>query len=674
MVIEKIKSVFQSLGLVAMSQIQIRTVCPRDCYDSCHLVGELKKAENRVILKGDKKHPITQGFTCPRGAKDLDRAFSPERILFPYIRNKLNSEKCGEKCSWDDALALMTIELKRTLAQSGPKSVLHIEYAGNTGLLTWYFPQRIWNTLGATKTDYSICSKSGREALSLHYGSSHGIQLEELLKQKLIVFWGFNAAVSSPHIWRLARQAKERNHAKIVVVDPRINETAKHADIHLRPTPGTDVALAYGVARILIDQEFVHTSFLNDWTSGFDQFREEVESWSISQVEARTGIQDVKIEEFALAYGSLRPSVILIGLGMQKSLCGAEAVRAIGLLPPLIGLHRGFFYSNGNAYPINFNYLTGTSLTSTSHRVVSQIRLGRLIEKGEFNFIFIHNMNPALTLPNQSAVRKGLMRKDVFVVTHETHWSETTKYSDLVLPAPTYLEKEDLVIPWGHHYIQKSHPIIKPQGESRTEVWLMQQIAQRLGRKEQWLFEQPWHAIKIAIADSLAEGTFDDLQKGKTMRLQSKPINEYMTPSGKIEFFSSAAQSRGLNPLPVQLELQLAPEEFTLLNSALENYTHTQFQDIYGKIPAIVHIHPQDAKPLGIQEGAQIQLVNALGRIQVKAVITDAVPSRVLWSPRQFMGTRGEPQNCLTPDTPQIIGKGSVFNSTRVRIAKVITQ
>ena len=142
-------------------------------------------------------------------------------------------------------------------------------------MLTWYYPQRLWNALGATKTDYSICSHSGHVALSLHHGLSYGTQPEHFPNQKLILFWGFNAAVSSAHIWNLAQQARKGNRAKIVAIDPRVSETAKGADIHLQLNPGSDVALTYGVANALIDHGLVDEGFIAKWTQGYNHYQKE---------------------------------------------------------------------------------------------------------------------------------------------------------------------------------------------------------------------------------------------------------------------------------------------------------------------------------------------------------------------------------------------------------------
>ena len=264
-----------------------------------------------------------------------------------------------------------------------------------------------------------------------------------------------------------------------------------------------------------------------------------------------------------------------------------------------------------------------------------------------------------------------MLREDVFVVVHDTHWTETAKLADVVLPAQTYLEKEDLIIPSHHNYIRRSNPIIDSREESKTEIWVMHQLAKRLGRKEQWLYQPPWDAVQVALSEAFLNGSFDQVLAGGQAKLKMKPRNEYQTPSGKIEFYSSKARKLGLPPLPIQHDPPLGAEEFILLNSALRNYTHTQFQDVYGKIPAEVFIHPDDAETLGILEGDHIIVENEQGTVVAKPRISPDVSRGTLWAPRQFTGLKDQPQNCLIPDTVQQIGNGPIFNSTTVRISKI---
>lgn len=640
----------------------IETVCPRDCYDTCFMRVSIR--DNELIrTMGDKTNPVTQGFLCQRGYRDIERMQSPERILYPHTADSGSFERL----SWDDALSLLTEKLNSTLEKYGPRSCLQIVCAGNQGLFTSYLPQRLYYALGFTQTDESICSKSGHDALSLHYGLTYGADPDELSDKELTVYWGFNAAVSAPHLYALSVKARKKG-GVVIAVDPRKSETAGAADVWVQVNPGSDVALAYGILKYLIENGLTDSRFINTYTHGFDKLEEEVSQWSVDAIEKYTGTTWDTITELAELYSSHRKNVTMMGIGMQKSLHGAESVRAISFIPAVLGLHRGFYFSNCQRFYVDIPYVTGESLTDKKIRIVSQVALGKLLEKGEFTFVYIHNMNPAATLPNQKAVEKGLLRNDVFVVVHDTHWTETARHADLVLPAPTFLEKEDVVVSYSHKYVRKSNRVSEPLGESRSELWVTAQIADRLQVKEEWLQEDPWEVVGKAFRNALEEGDVHDLKKGVTITLKMKPKNEYQTLSGRIEFHPEVTEP-GITPLPKQY---LLPENgFVLLNSAAKNYTHTQFQDIHGAIPPIVFINLEDAREYNIHDTDIVELYNELGSIKLKAVISVAVPAGVLWAPRQGKDVEGSPQNSIMPDTTQEIGGGPVFNSTLVSIRKV---
>ena len=645
--------------------MRVPTVCPRDCYDTCSMVVEAR--EDRIIsVRGDRDNPVTRGFLCPRGVVDHIRMLRG-RILHPYIRV---GDKPGgrlRRTSWEKALRLVVERLRRTLEEYGPSSVLHVEYSGNMGLLTQYFPLRLWNALGASRTDYAICSASGHAALRLHYGSSHGLMPEELPGMRLIVFWGFNAAVSSPHLWSLALEARRRG-ALIAAVDPRRSETARLADLWLAPRPGSDAALAYGIAYQLIRRGYVDEDFIEKWGYGYEAYRERALQWDPGRVEEATGVEQRLVERLAEAYGERKPSATLIGFGAQKTVMGAETVRAVALLPALLGIHRGFYYSNSGAWLVDLGYLTGEALSPRKPRVVSQVALARHIAEGEFKFIYIYGTNPAATLPAQEMLRRGLARRDVFVVVHETHWNETTAYADVVLPAPTFLEKDDVVLSYSHSYVRLSRRVAEPLGESRSEVWVSRRLAELLEVKETWVYEDPWRALEKSMEGALENGDFKDLLEGRVLRLKARPRDEYPTPTGKIEFYSTRAEETGLDPLPSASTG--GGEGFTLLNSSHPLYTHTQFREVYGPIPPIVHINPSDAARLGIRDGDRVALYNERGEVVVKAIVTSDVPPGVLWAPKLLTGLNGQPLNVLAPLRAQRIGRGSTFNSIKVRVRK----
>jgi anaerobic selenocysteine-containing dehydrogenase len=595
---------------------------------------------------------------------DPKRVYSEERILYPHVKSGTEFRRV----SWSEAIELVANRLASVLKNYGNKSVLLYDYPGNQGCLSWQYSQRLWRALGGTVTDGALCSTSGHTGIGLHYGLTYGLGFEDVLNCNAIVFWANNAVVSSPHLWALSLRARKEKGAILVSVDPRKSETSENCDLWINPRPGSDVALVYGIAQYLIEHDKVTEKFIKEWTTGYEKFREEAKKWTAKRVEKATNLDWKRVEELSEALIKKPPVGFMIGLGLNKSSHGAEATRAVSLIPALLGQHRDFHYSDSKGRFIDWDYINGSKMSSKKSRVVEQVSVGSRLSFGEFKFVFIKGSNPALTLPNQNAVRAGLSREDVFVVVHETHWTETVKLADVVLPAATYLEKSDLNFSDHHPYTRLSAKAIEPLGECKHEIWVMQQLAERLGYDESWLFEDPWQALEKAMAEAFENGRFDDLRGGSVLKLRQRPIYEYQTPSGKIELYSSKALEIGASPLPVQLPLNEDECWFTLLNSSLPSWTHSQFRDVYGPIPEIVWINPVDAGSLGIKNGDDVTLFNELGALTVEAIITDKVSRGALWSPRPLTGKNGVPLNSLASDIPQTLGAGPRLNSIRVKV------
>jgi len=617
-----------------------------------------------MSTQGSKENPITHGFLCPRGVGDPKRVYSEERILYPHIKDRNEFRRV----SWSVAIELVANRLASVLKNYGNESILLYDYPGNQGCLSWQYSQRLWRALGVTVTDGALCSTSGHTGIGLHYGLSYGLGFEGILNCNAIVFWGNNARVSSPHLWALSLRARRERGTTLVSIDPRKSETSESCDLWVNPRPGSDVALFYGIARYLIEHTKLAEKFIEEWTTGYEKFKEEVKKWTPKRVEKTTNLAWKKVEELCRILVEKPPVGIMIGLGLNKSSHGAEATRAASLLPALLGQHRGFHYSDSKGRFINWDYINGSEMSRKKSKVVEQVSVSSRLSSGEFKFVFIKGSNPALTLPDYNAVRAGLSREDVFVVVHETHWTETAKLADVVLPAATYLEKSDLNFSDHHLYTRLSTKAIEPLEECKHEIWIMQQLAERLNCEDHWVFEDPWQALEKATKEAFENGRFDDLLEGAVLKLRQRPVNDYQTPSGKIELYSSKAIEIDASPLPEQLPLNENERWFTLLNSSLPNWTHSQFRDVYGPIPAIVWISPIDATSLGIKKGGNVILFNELGALTVEAIITEKVSKGVLWSPRPLTGKNGVPLNSLASNNPQILGAGPRFNSIRVKV------
>jgi anaerobic selenocysteine-containing dehydrogenase len=623
-----------------------------------------------VATRGSALNPVTRGFLCPRGNGDPQRVYSNKRVLYPHAKSGADGPESFTRVSWDAAISAISARIKATIDAHGREALLLYDYAGNTGLLAWHFAKRLWYALGATTTDYSLCSSSGHTGIGLHYGLSYGLSLTDMAASKVILFWGNNAKVSAPHLWAMASQARKERGTVLVSVDSRQSQTAEAADIWIQPRPGSDVALCYGIARHLIEKDGVDAGFIRQWTTGFPAYAQAAMDWTPARVKQVSGVAGRAVAQISEVLRANRPAAFMIGLGLQKSMQGAEAARAVALLPALLGIHRGFQYSNSKGHAVDWPTISSRRLSENGGKVVSQVGIGQRLAAGEFKFVYVFGSNPAITLPDQTAVRCGLDREDLFVVVHDTHWSETALRADVVLPAPTFLEKRDVCISDHHDHCRLSEQAIAPLGDSWHEICVMRQLAKRLGLTADWLNQDPWAALEKALAHTYRNGSLQNLLAGEMLEVNLQPINAYQTPSAKIEFAATALHG-GSTPLPTQQPLPAADAWMVLLNSSVTHYTHSQFTDVYGPIPEVVWVHPEDAEQRAIEEKGVVAVFNELATVTVYAKVTDRVLPGTLWAPRPLTGLNGVSLNALVPGTSQAIGGGPIFNSVQVKIKRV---
>lgn len=639
--------------------VSVIVACPRDCYDTCFY-----QFNERGILEHTGKPTVP--LLCPRALKDIERMNSPNRVLYPYLRIDSKAHDSWRRVSIKEAIKVVSEKLNYILKNFGPKHILFFDYAGNRGVFTRYITQRLWYFLNVARIDYSICDGAGINALMLHYGSTYGKLPKHMRAAKLFVYWGFNAAVSSPHNFFFAKKIAKETSAYIITIDVRKSETARLSDFWIRPKFGTDTYLALGIANYIIKNKLYDEEFIEKYTYGFEAFREYVSDYDLSKVSRITGVKKTLIEKLANIYVEKKPNIIFIGYGLQRRYGGGEAVRAISLLPALIGIHRGFYYGNIDGLKIDIPYLTGSQLGRPS-RIIPQSKVAQLIANGEFKFIYIHLTNPAATHPKAKILREGLLRDDVFVVVHETHWSETAKLADVVLPAPTWLEKEDFVFSYWHNYGVLNKRLFKPKGESIEEWKLMMMLAKALGINEELIYEDPLSALKKALPKEI----WDAVIRGEIVEIPYRKLNEYQTPTRKIEFTSTKAHDYGVSPLPTPAKIE-SPKEYPyiLISSSNPKYTHSQFEDEWGPIPPIVYISPQNAEELGIKNGDKVRLSNENGSIIMVARIDPGIPPYVVFAYKSATTVDGKRINFITSDNTNELG-GATINSTYVKIERL---
>jgi len=708
-------------------------------------------AEGRAVkVEGDAAQPVTRGFLCGKVAKYLDRVYSPDRILFP-LKRKQDSQKgprprgreheAFERVSWDEALDAIATRLKRISERYGPESILPYSYAGTIGVLGYgSMDRRFFHRLGASQLERTICSEAGGQAWSLVYGKKVGMPTEDFRLAKLIVAWGANIHGNNVHLWPMVEEAR-RNGARLVVIDPYRTRTAALADWHIAIRPGTDVALALGMMRVILDERLEDRDYIGAMTHGFGQLAERVREYTPERVAAWTGMTAAEIERLAREYATTRPAALRLNYGVQRSENGGAAVRAIAMLPALTGAWKrrggGAQLSTSGGFKWNENALRrpdlalaspigrlarvvnmcelGYALTELGRDQRSEIRDGESREQGSegareqdgpaVHALFVYNSNPGAVAPNHNAVRRGLMRDDLFTVVHDQFFTDTTDYADFVLPATTFLEHTDIQGAYGHYFVQLSKQAIEPLGESRSNVWLFGQLAQRMGFTEDCFRDTPEEMIRQALAigvdgrstnANMEHISYEELEERGHIPLafhrhpEEEPFQPFTagalpTPSGKIEFYSESLAASGVDPLPAfappaESRWSEAAKSFPLelLSRKSDNYMNSTFANLPGhrKMEARANqrleIHPVDAASRGVAEGDRVRVFNNRGSVTLTAMMNPSLPAGVVAARLDWakLHPDGANINALTSERLTDIGRGATFYSVLVEVEK----
>jgi anaerobic selenocysteine-containing dehydrogenase len=694
----------------------IHTVCSHDCPDSCGVLVTVDETGQATRVQGDPNHPVTRGFLCGKVAKYLDRVYSPDRLLYPMRRRAQVAKgplpqgkelEAFERITWDEALDTIAARLQQISDEHGPESILPYSYAGTIGVLGYgSMDRRFFHRLGASQLDRTICSTTGGDALVSVYGRKLGTDTEHFRHARYIIAWGANVHGNNIHLWPMIEEAR-RIGAKLVVIDPYKTRTARASDWHIAINPGTDVALALGMMHIILRDGLEDAQYIAENTYGFAQLKERVTEYTPERVSHWTGIPAADIEHLAREYATTRPAVIRMNYGIQRNQSGGQAARAVAMLPAITGawkhLGGGLQLSTSGAFswnkaPVERPDLMLSSPLKRPARIVNMTELGCALTELDdppVKALFVYNSNPAAIAPDQSAVLKGMARPDLFTVVHEQFFTDTADYADILLPATTFLEHKDVQGAYGHYYVQISNQAIDPLGEARSNVWLFGQLGQRMGFTEPCFHDTPEDLIAQALSkpdmwmtgiteETLnAAGGHQRLQFGEAfLPFTAGPFN---TPSGKIEFYSEAIASKGIDPLPGFVP----PEESRHVGSSkypleflprkADHYMNSTFANLHGhQLMEAAHtnrleMHVEDASARGICEGDQIEIFNDRGSLRMTAHVNGGVPrgvvaSRLNWNK---LSPGGHNVNLLTSQRLTDFGGGPTFYSTLVEVRKI---
>ena len=670
----------------------VRAACPHDCPDTCAI--RVTVHDGRVVkVQGDPDHPPTHGALCTKVSRYPERTYHAERVLQPLRRIGPKGSGRFEPVGWTAALADIAVRLKAIAARDA-QAIVPYSYAGTMGLLQGEsMDRRFFHRLGASLLDRTICASAGGDALAATYGGKLGMHLAHYADSKLILIWGSNSIASNLHFWTFAQAAK-RNGAKLVCIDPRRTETADKCHQHIALLPGTDGALALGLMRELIVNDWLDHDYIERHTDGWPLLRERAMAWTAERTAQVCGITADEVRQLARDYGTTKPAAIRLNYGMQRVHGGGNAVRLVAVLPCLVGAWRdaaggmllsasGWFKRWRNDAALQRPDLLGARRPRTINMVTIGDDLLREASPAfgpKIEALVVYNSNPVAVAPESPKVVKGFEREDLFTVVLEQFLTDTADHADYVLPATTQLEHLDVHTSYGHTYVLLNEPAVAPLGQAKPNTQIFRELAAAMGFDEACFRDDDETLARSAFTPEI---DFEVLRRDGWVKLPlpEAPFAEggFATPSGKCmidapglglpDFVANHESAQSTPELARRYPLaMISPPARNFLNSSFVNVK--SLRDIEGE--PIVEIHEADAAPRGIADGATVRIFNDRGSYVCKARLsTRARPGVVnglgIWWRK--LGLRGTNVNELTHQKLTDIGRAPSFYDCLVEVA-----
>lgn len=692
--------------------------CPHDCPDTCSMVFEVENGKLTGV-RGNAEHPMTRGGLCVK-LKDYEkRHYHPDRLLHPMRRTGPKGSGQFEQISWDEALDEITSRWKKIIDEYGPQAIIPYSYLGHQGLVHGLNGgDAFFNKMGATVCERTFCGEGSCTAWLLTVGPTAGVDPESYIHSKYIVLWGCNSVSTNLHHWHIVKEAQKKG-AKVVVIDPYRSRTAKEADWHIAPKPGTDGALAMAMMHVIIDEGLQDQDYVDNYTHGFAELAERVKTRTPEWAETITGVSADMIRQFAREYATSEPSAIRLGVALERNYGGGQAIRAVTCLPALTGAWR---HVGGGAtqfpvweHPYKFDVISRPDLIPEGTRVINAIQIGRALN-GEMDLdvpiksMMCWNANPVTQAAETDKIVEGLMRDDLFLVSAEHFLSDTASYADIVLPASMGAEMEDMILSWGHLYLTYNEKCVESPGEALPNNEIFRRLAAKMGYEEdnfKWSDSEclenyvDWDApaCEGIDLDYLREHGFAKLNVGTRDNRAPHQAGNFPTPTGKCHFMVEGATNfvappfrqmyEGFQPgepidsLPdyvpsretAESNPQLAekyplniisPKSHGFLNSCYANIE----DKIKGQGEQFVMINAVDADRRNIQSGDQVRVFNDRGGFEGRAQITDDVSAGIVVASLGYWRQLNKGTvNCVSSAEFVDMGHAPTFTDNLVQVA-----
>lgn len=636
--------------------MRLRTTCNRDCPDACSIVATVEN--DRVVrIQGDREHPVTRGFLCYRTSHFLERQYHPERLTTPLLRR----DGALVPVSWDEALDVAAQKLLQIRSESGPAAILHYRSGGTLGLvkhLCDYFFERFGPT--SMKTG-DICSGAGDAAQLTDFGEEDSHDLFDLLNSRTILLWGKNPHVSNVHLLPVLKQARDRG-ARLALIDPVHHRGADLCEMHVQPRPGGDIALVFGMARLLFERGQADPDAAR-YCDHHDAFRSQAMSRSVDAWAALADVQPGEIEALATLYGQ-GPSAILVGWGMQRKAQGSATVRmldALGAISGNLGVPGGgvsFYFKRRGAYDVSF--IRGQS---AAPRLLSEPRLGRdLLETRdpEIRMVWITAGNPVAMLPESHTVKRALETRELTVVVDQ-FVTDTALAAHLVLPTTTMLEDDDLVGAYGHHWLGEVRPVAARPAGVKTDYEIMQELARRVGLADE--FSATAEDWKRRILGKVAPqgASLEAIRDGYVRSPLATPVlfadRTFPTATGRVNL---------IHDVRVEPPLPAPGRPLFLMAFSTDRAQSSQWAGPVPEGPAVATVHPEAAP--GFRDGDLAAVESEIGSMTVRLRFDARQRRDVLLMAKGGWLRDGRCANALVPAQLTDAGGGAVYYDTPVRL------
>ena len=671
------------------------TVCPHDCPSCCAL--EVDVTDNRIsTVRGAAGNNYTAGVICAKVSRYAERQHHPDRLTVPLLRTGPKGSGQFRPIAWDEALDRTADRFAELTAQHGAEAIWPYYFAGTMGHVQRDGINRLRHVMRYSRQKMTICSTVSDSGWRAGVGRITGPDPREMAESDLIVMWGGNPVATQVNVMTHISRARKQRGAKLVVVDPYRTGTAAVADTHLALRPGTDGALACAVMHCAFRDGHADRDYMARYADVPEELEAHLRTRTPEWAAEITGLRVAEIEAFAHAYNTTQRAYLRVGYGFSRARNGAAMLHAVTCLPTVTGkwqhLGGGAFWNNRDIYTWNKTLVEGLDRRDLSVRELDMSRIASVLTGDRRDLgsgppvhaLLIQNTNPVTVAPDSNRVRRGFAREDLFTVVHEQFMTETAAMADIVLPATTFLEHDDVYHAGGHSHVQVGRKLVEPPGECRSNHEVIRALAARLGASHPGFDMTAMELVDATLVASGYEGA-EAVIAGRWVDRQpsfreSHFLDGFQQPGGRFRFapdWASVGPAHATMPrLPDHWESYDQASErhpFRLVTAPARQFLNTSFTESPGSRrregrPTAM-LHEADAARLGVVAGDLMRLGNARGEVLLHATIGEGQqPGTVIvesvWPNAAFEGGIGI--NALTSDDAAYPNGGAVFHDTAV--------